>query len=111
VKGGCRPSTKPKDGGAALYVEKDDAPAQSLLREDDIEVYIRQVSHRNKCGRLMQKYSSRLKWLALHKKHAIFEKAVEGSFKVKQANIDRQLRNVEKVRERALKQNPKMDAE
>jgi len=51
-----------------LYVEKFDLDPQSLIREDDIEVYIRGVAHRNKINRMFNKYISRLKWLPMLKK-------------------------------------------
>jgi hypothetical protein len=58
-----RPSTRSQAGGSALYVEKFDLSPSSLVREDDIEVYIRGVAHRNKINKLVNKYMSRLKWL------------------------------------------------
>lgn len=48
-----------------MYVEKFDLAPQSLIREDDIEVYIRGVSHRNKINKLVNKFMSRLKWLPM----------------------------------------------
>jgi hypothetical protein len=68
-----RPSTKTEEGGSALYVEKFDLKPQSLIREDDIEVYIRQVSYRNKVAKLVNKYIARLKWLPLKHKQQIYE--------------------------------------
>ena len=36
-----------------MYVENNELPPQSMIREDDIEVYIRGVSYRNKVSSLM----------------------------------------------------------
>jgi hypothetical protein len=40
-------------GIGTLYVENKNLKAQSLIREDDIEVYLRGVSYKNKVGRLV----------------------------------------------------------
>lgn len=71
-----RPSTKAEMSEGALYKENWDMPAQSLIREDDIEVFIRATAYRNKLLKTMNKFMSRLKWLALDQKYAIFEKSI-----------------------------------
>jgi len=48
-----------------LYVEKKDLKAQSLIREDDIEVYMRGVSYKNKVAKTVNKFMTRLKWIPL----------------------------------------------
>lgn len=59
-----------------MYVEKTDMLSQSLIREDDIEVYIRSVCHRSKINKVANKFMSRLKWLPMLKKFEIFETAI-----------------------------------
>ena len=84
-----KPTTKTADGGS-LYVEKFDLMPQSLLREDDVEVYMRGVAYRNKILKTVNKLMSRLKWVPLRSKTDIFERAIEEHFNLKQRNIDRQ---------------------
>ena len=71
-----RPSTKADLGDGALYVENFDIPAQSLIREDDIEVYVRGTTYRNKINKVVNKFFSRLKWLALNSRYKVFENAI-----------------------------------
>jgi len=47
-----------------------------LIREDDVEVYIRGVSYRNKVNKLVNKFMSRLKWMPLERRFEIFTLAV-----------------------------------
>jgi hypothetical protein len=65
----CRPSTcvnlGEELGMGTLYVEKKDLKAQSLIREDDVEVYMRGVSYKNKVSKTVNKFLSRAKWLAM----------------------------------------------
>jgi hypothetical protein len=74
-------------GGGALYVEKFDLEPQSLIREDDIEVFLRATSYRNKVSRVVDKFISRLKWLPMQHRYSIFEEAIEMSQKIKSDNI------------------------
>ena len=60
-----RPHTKAEDGDGNLYVENDLIKPQSLIREDDVEVYLRGVSYKSKLLKVMNKFLSRLKWLPL----------------------------------------------
>jgi hypothetical protein len=79
-----RPRTKSKEpGGSSLYVEKFDLKPQSLIREDDIEVYIRGVAHKNKLNKTVNKFISRLKWLPMLHKQTIYEGAVTGFYNQK----------------------------
>ena len=82
-----KPSTRAETDANALYVEKFDNPAQSMIREDDIEVYIRGVTYANKTTRAINKFMSRLKWFPMLKKYEIFEKSIEGYFEMKNANV------------------------
>ena len=84
-----KPTTKTAEGGS-LYVEKFDLMPQSLLREDDVEVYMRGVAYRNKILKTVNKLMSRLKWVPLRSKTDIFERAIEEHFNLKQRNIDKQ---------------------
>jgi hypothetical protein len=59
------------------------------VREDDIEVYIRGVAHKNKINKLVNKYMSRLKWLPQKAKFDIFENSIIDYFATKNANIAR----------------------
>jgi hypothetical protein len=52
-------------GKGTLYVEKKDLRAQSLIREDDVEVYIRGVSYKNKVCKTVNKFLSRAKWISM----------------------------------------------
>ena len=72
-----RPNTKAELGEGSLYVENVDLEPQSLLREDDIEIYTRSVTYRNKVSKVVNKFMSRLKWLPMLHRYDIFEKAIE----------------------------------
>ena len=72
-----RPNTKAELGEGSLYVEKVDMLPQSLIREDDIEIFTRGVSYRNKVSKVINKYMSRLKWLPMQHRYDIYEKAHE----------------------------------
>jgi hypothetical protein len=70
-----------------LYVENNELPPQSMIREDDIEVYIRGVSYRNKVNKLSNKFMSRLKWLPMERRFEVFTQAANVSNEIKQNNI------------------------
>lgn len=74
-------------GGGALYVENFDIQPQSLIREDDLEVYIRGTSYRNKVNKTINKFLTRVKWLPLKQKYQIYEKACQRYFRIKEDNI------------------------
>ncbi len=59
-----------------MYVERFDNLPQSLIREDDVEVYIRGVVYKNKVSRVVNKFIQRIKWLPLHKKTEVFEQSI-----------------------------------
>lgn len=67
-------------GAGALYVENFEIPPQSLIREDDVEVYVRGTTYRNKINKTVNKFMSRLKWLPMHSKYQLFEKSIESHF-------------------------------
>lgn len=75
-----RPHTKADTGEGSLYVENVDLEPQSLLREDDIEIFTRSVSYRNKVNKVANKFMSRLKWLPLQHRFEIYEKALHSKF-------------------------------
>lgn len=57
-----KPSTRSKEG-ISLYVENFETLPQSLIREDDIEVYLRGVTYLNKVNRSINKLIQRVKWM------------------------------------------------
>ena len=74
-----------------MYVENFDLDPQSLIREDDIEVYIRGTSYRNKINKLVNKFMSRLKWLPMEQSYDILQQAVGMHHDIKEANIKAQI--------------------
>ena len=72
-----RPNTKAELGEGSLYVENVDLEPQSLLREDDVLIYTRSCSYRNKVSKAVNKFMSRLKWLPMLHRFEIYEKALE----------------------------------
>ena len=72
-----------------------------MLREDDIEIFIRSTSYRNKVSKVINKFMSRLKWLPMLHRFAIFEKACESRQAAKNANIERQFKFIEEIENRA----------
>ena len=84
-----RPSTKAEMSEGALYVENFDMPPQSLIREDDIEVFIRGTTYRNKINKTVNKLMSRLKWMAMNKKYYVYEKAIESYQSLQKSNLRR----------------------
>ena len=67
------------------------------LRPDDIESYLRTVTYDQKINRLMTKFLARLKWLPLYRRFEIFNESIESYFKIKEANIKRQEKLLEKI--------------
>ena len=76
---------------------------QSLIREDDIEIFTRGVSYRNKVSKVINKYMSRLKWLPMQHRYKIYEKAHEACSVQKKLNIEEQKSMVERVEDRVKK--------
>jgi hypothetical protein len=108
----ARPTTRTAETGTALYVEKFDLQPQSLIRDDDVEVYMRGVSHRNKILKTVNKFMGRLKWLPLAKKWKIFEEAVEQAWDQVNKNIERQNELKDQIKERYKKHSlPSADLE
>jgi hypothetical protein len=83
-----RPNTRAKEGGS-LYVENTDLEPMSIIKQDDIEVYLRTVCYDQKINKLMTKFLARLKWLPLHARFDIWNETVESFCKVKENNIHR----------------------
>jgi len=75
-----RPSSKSKKTGSTLYVEMKDLPPQSVIRKDDIEVYLRHTVYSLKINKLVNKFMSAQKWVPLTNRFEIFEQAVKGYF-------------------------------
>ena len=84
-----------------MYVENVDLEPQSLLREDDIQIFSRSCSYRNKVSKAVNKFMSRLKWLPMLHRFEIYEKALESKLKQKDGNIKAQLDFIEKIDARA----------
>ena len=74
---------------------------QSLLREDDIEIYTRSVSYRNKVSKVVNKFMSRLKWMPMLHRYEIFEKALESKNNQKAGNIQAQFDFIDEIQNRA----------
>ena len=74
---------------------------QSLLREDDIEIYTRSVSYRNKVSKVVNKFMSRLKWMPMLHRYEIFEKALESKNHQKAGNIQAQFDFIDEIQNRA----------
>lgn len=68
-----RPTSRSKQNDGTLYVEIKDLPAQSCIREDDLEVYLRCVTYSGKVTKMVNKFLARLKWLPLSKRFDVFE--------------------------------------
>jgi hypothetical protein len=71
-----------------------------LIREDDIEVYMRGVTYRNKINKVVNKFMSRMKWVPLRNRYDVFERAIEGGIALKNANIKRQTDMLDRVSNR-----------
>jgi hypothetical protein len=79
-----RPTSKAKKNEGTLYVEIKDMPAQSSIRQDDIEVYMRHVVYEGKINKLVNKFMARLKWMPLSERFDIFESSVAKYFKIRE---------------------------
>ena len=62
-----------------------------MLREDDVLIYTRSCSYRNKVSKAVNKFMSRLKWLPMLHRYDIYEKALESKNIQKEANIKEQI--------------------
>lgn len=78
-----RPTSKAKQNEGTLYVEIKDLPAQSAIRQDDLETYMRHLTYSNKINKLMNKFLARLKWIPLCNRYEIFEKMVTSYFEIR----------------------------
>lgn len=85
-----RPTTTSKNSGGSLYVEIKDLPAQSALRQDDIEVYLRHTTYSLKVNKLVNKFMARLKWMGMSQRYDIFESMVRHYFRLREQNIQEQ---------------------
>jgi len=80
-----------------LYVENTDLEPMSIIKQDDIEVYLRTVCYDQKINKLMSKFLARLKWLPLHARFEVWNETVESFCRVKENNIHRQEKLLEKI--------------
>ena len=76
-----------------------------MIREDDVEVFLRATTYRNKVCKVVNKFLSRLKWLPLQHGYDIFEKSHQAFKKQKELNIEKQQNMVQRVEERVKKHN------
>ena len=84
-----RPTSKAKKNEGTLYVEIKDLPAQSCIRSDDIETYMRHITYDNKINKLVNKFIARLKWLPLSRRYDVFESVVHKYFAIREENIQK----------------------
>lgn len=84
-----RPTSKAKKNEGTLYVEIKDLPAQSCIRSDDIEIYMRHVTYADKINKLVNKFIARLKWLPLSQRYDVFESVVGKYFAIREENIQK----------------------
>lgn len=70
----------------------------SIIRQDDVEVYLRSITYDQRINRLMSKFLARLKWLPLYRRFEIWTDAVEAFNKIKEGNLSNQEILVEKIR-------------
>lgn len=75
-----RPTSRSQQSDGTLYVELKDIPAQSCIRQDDIEVYLRHVTYASKINRLSNKFIARLKWMGVSRRYDVFDSMVAGFF-------------------------------
>jgi len=62
----------------------------SIIRRDDIEVYLRSVTYDQRVNALMSKFLARIKWLPLYRRFDIFIDAVDSFNKIREGNIIKQ---------------------
>lgn len=72
-----------------------------MLREDDVLIYTRSCSYRNKVSKAVNKFMSRLKWLPMLHRYDIYEKALESKNIQKEANIKEQIDFINRIDARA----------
>lgn len=62
----------------------------SIIRRDDVEVYLRTVTYDQRVNQLMSKYLARLKWMPLYRRFEIWTDAVDAFNKIRDQNIIKQ---------------------
>lgn len=55
----------------------------SIIRRDDVEVYLRTVTYDQRVNQLMSKYLARLKWMPLYRRFEIWTDAVDAFNKIR----------------------------
>jgi hypothetical protein len=70
-----------------LYVENTDLEPMSIIKQDDVEIYLRSICYDQKINRLMSKFLARIKWLPLQARFDIWNETVESYCKIKDLNI------------------------
>mgnify|MGYP006091531913 CR=1 FL=1 len=92
-----RPTSKAKKNEGTLYVEIKDLPAQSAIRADDIEVYLRHVAYAGKINKVVHKFLARLKWMPMCSRFEIFEAVADRYFFIREENLKGQARLLEDI--------------
>ncbi len=59
----------------------------SIIRQDDIEIYLRTVTYEQRINRLMTKFTARLKWLPLYRRFEIWVDAIDHYNKIRSINM------------------------
>lgn len=95
--GESRPTTKKDEGQSSLYVENVEIDPQSMIREDDIEVYIRGTTYKNKINKTTNKLISHLKWVPMRDKSKIFAASVASMNSLKTQSVKRQQKMADRV--------------
>ena len=81
--GESRPTSQKKAGQTSLYVENVEIDPLSLIREDDIEVYVRGWTYKNKVNKTANKLLSHLKWVPMRDKSKIYADSVASYNQIK----------------------------
>jgi hypothetical protein len=92
-----RPTSKAKKNEGTLYVEIKDLPAQSAIRADDIEVYLRHVAYAGKINKVVNKFLSRLKWMPMCSRFDVFEAVINRYFFIREANLKDQAKALDDI--------------
>jgi len=109
-----RPTSRSKQNDGTLYVEIKDLPAQSCIRADDMEVYLRSTTYTGKVTKMVNKFLARLKWLPLARRFDIFDCMVKKYKDIRAENIAAQVKFWDNIQKHTVAKNvitPEMNAE
>ena len=75
-----------KEEETKLYIEKtEDRSINSVIRQDDFEVYLRQKTYHNKLNRQAKKLINQIKWLPFLKRYEMWKESREAIYAYRQA--------------------------